>query len=126
MGRRTKEELLSSNYYEWLEYCNTLRQKKADGIKLIPAEKQVMRSVPTPENPFVSKKSDAAEPPKKKKSVKTKVDFTRDVVWSTKGQSFLCAVFNLPYTDEMCMLFCERDDCPFHGEGYFRAKGIKF
>ena len=126
MGRRTKEELLASNYYEWLEYCNVLRQKKTDGIKLIPAEKQVMRSVPTPESPFVSKQSDATEQPKKKKTAKTKIDFDINVVWPVKASCFLCGVYNAPYGDEQCMVLCEREDCPFYGKGYFRAHGIRF
>jgi len=125
MARRTKEELLAANYYEWLEYCNGLREKKKNGEKLIPAEKQVLRTIPSPESPFASKSEDAPVV-KKKKTVKAKIDFDKNVVWPVKGSAFLCAVFNIPFEDTQCMLFCERDDCPFHGVGYFRSHGIKF
>jgi len=124
MARRTKEELLASNYYEWLEYCNGLREKKKNGERLIPAEKQVLRTVPSPESPFVSRSEDAPAVKKKKLAMK-KIDFDKNVRWIEKAGAFLCAVFNIPYTDEQCMLFCERDDCPFHGVGYFRSHGVK-
>lgn len=126
MARRTKEELIQSNYYEWLEYCNSLREQKKTR-KLIPAEKQVMRTVPTPESPFVSKSEDTPKPvAPKKKLAKVKIDFDKNVVWPVKGNAFLCAVFNAPLEDSQCMLFCDRDDCPFNGIGYFRAHGVKF
>jgi hypothetical protein len=126
MGRRTKEELIASNYYEWLEVCNQLRAKKKDGVKLTPAEKELLKTLPSPEDPFAGAAIKAPEPVKKKKVVKTKIDFDKSVTWPEKGQSFLCAVFNSPYGDEQCMLFCDRDDCPFHGVGYFRSHGVKF
>jgi len=125
LARRTKEELIQSNYYAWLEYCNGLREKKKGGEKLIPAEKQVLRTIPSPESPFASKSEDAPVV-KKKKAVKAKIDFDKNVVWPVKGNAFLCAVFNVPFEDTQCMLFCERDDCPFHGVGYFRSHGVKF
>ena len=129
MGRRTKEELVQANYYAWLEYCNTLREKKKSGTNLIAAEKQVLKSMPTPESPFVSKSEDASVLPTgvtKKKFVKAKVDFDKNVVWPVRGNAFLCAIYNIPYQDEQCLLFCSRDDCPFNNIGYFRAHGIKF
>lgn len=126
MGRRTKEELLAANYYEWLAACNTLREKKKGGTKLTSAEKVLLRTVPSPESPYVVT-GEAATPAKKKVTAKkTKIDFDKNVRWPEKAGSFLCAVFNTPYTDEMCMLMCERDDCPFHGIGYFRSHGVKF
>jgi hypothetical protein len=127
MGRRTKEELLSSNYYEWLEDCNKLRAQKKDGIKPTPSEKLLLKTLPTPEAPYSRAGKQPEEVKPKKKSAKAvKIDFTRDVVWPVKGGSFLCAVFNTPYTDEQCLVLCERDDCPFHGQGYFRSHGFKF
>jgi hypothetical protein len=128
MGRRTKEELKASNYYEWLEVCNGLRLSKKAGNKLTPAEKDVLKTIPTPETPYIiaSIRLEESVPVKKKKPVMKKIDFDKNVVWPEKAQSFLCAVFNVPYTDEQCMLFCERDDCPFHGVGYFRSHGVKF
>lgn len=125
MGRRTKEELTASNYYEWLEVCNKLRTDKTSR-KLTPAEKALLKAIPTPESPFEGAAIQAPELVKKKKTIKTKIDFDKNVTWPEKAQSFLCAVFNVPYTDEHCMLFCERDDCPFHGVGYFRSHGVKF
>ena len=125
MARRTKEELLSANYYQWLADCNVLREEKKSGLKLSADGKMLLRTVPTPESPYVPK-GQPATPVKKKKTAKVKIDFTRDVVWPTKAQSFLCAVYNVPYGDEQCLLFCERNDCPFFGIGYFRAKGVKF
>ena len=127
MGRRTKEELIASNYYEWLEACNKLREQKKSGPKLTPAEKALLKTLPTPEAPYKSAgKQPEDVPVKKKKPVMSKIDFTKDVVWPVKASSFLCAVFNVPFTDEHCMLFCEREDCPFHGTGYFRSHGVKF
>jgi len=127
MGRRTKEELIISNYYEWLKVCNKLRAQKKDGVKLTPSEKTLLRIIPTPEEPYV----DLADMPaeqivKKKKFTKVKIDFDKNVIWPVKGGSFLCSVYNVPYGDEQCMVLCERDDCPFHGLGYFRSHGIKF
>lgn len=126
MGRRTKEELLSANYYEWLAASNLLRDKKKSGTKLTADEKMLLRTVPSPESPYVPK--DAGQPAVKKKAkpAKIKIDFDKTVRWVEKGNAFLCAVFNTPYTDEMCMLMCDRDDCPFNGIGYFRAHGVKF
>lgn len=127
MGRRTKEELIASNYYEWLEACNKLRADKKSGLQLSPAGKALLKTIPSPEEPYATNTGVALEPPiKKKKPVMKKIDFNKEVVWPVKAQSFLCAVFNVPYTDEHCMLFCEREDCPFHGTGYFRSHGIKF
>lgn len=125
MARRTKEELIASHYYEWLHDCSFLRDEKKSR-KLTPVEKQTLKTIPTPEAPYLVEAKVAAEPIKKKKSVMKKVDFNKDVVWPVKASSFLCAVFNVPFTDEHCMLFCERDDCPFHGVGYFRSHGVKF
>ena len=126
MGRRTKEELISSNYYEWLEYCNALRAKKKDGVKLLPAEKAVLKNIPSPESPFASKTEDAPVVVKKKKPIMKKIDFDKNVSWPEKAGSFLCAVYNIPHGDEQCLLFCSRDDCPFINVGYFRSHGIKF
>lgn len=127
MGRRTKEELIASNYYEWLEACRVLRESKAHGYKLKPADKELLRTLPTPEVPYVRVGAPTADVPvKKKKPVMKKIDFDKNVEWPIKGSSFLCAVFNIPYGDEQCMLFCDRDDCPFHSVGYFRSHGVKF
>lgn len=126
MGRRTKEELTASNYYEWLETCNKLREQKKSGPKLTPAEKALLKTIPTPEDPYKSAEAQMAVVPKKKKPVKTKIDFDKNVEWPIKGGSFLCAVYNQPKRDEDCMIFCERDNCPFHGVGYFRSCGILF
>jgi hypothetical protein len=124
MGRRTKEELLAANYYEWLAASNVLREKKKGGTKLTATEKMLLRTVPSPESPYVPTGQPAT--PAKKKTVKKKIDFDANVVWPVKANAFLCAVYNTPYTDEQCMLLCERDDCPFHGKGYFRMHGVKF
>lgn len=126
MGRRTKDELVKSNYYDWLAVCNGLRERKKNGEKLTPAEKVLLKTIPTPESPFAGAAIQPPEPVKKKKSVKTKIDFDKNVEWPIKGGSFLCAVYNVPYEDTQCLLFCERDDCPFHGTGYFRSHGVKF
>ena len=130
MARRTKNELTDANYYNWLAHCDVLRKKKKDGVKLSSAEKMLLRTIPSPETPY-SAGGDVLPgdvPPVKKKpsAKKTAIDFDRSVVWPVRGAAFLCAVFNVPYTDEQCMLFCERDDCPFHGHGYFRAHGVQF
>lgn len=125
MARRTKEELLSANYYEWLAACDLLRKKKKDGSKLTASEKMLLRTTPSPESPYRPAGEDATQV-KKKKTVKVKIDFDKTVVWPIKAQAFLCGVYNIPYGDEQCMLFCERADCPFHGVGYFRSHGIKF
>lgn len=129
MGRRTKAELQQANYYEWLEDCNKLRKKKKDGAKLTKEEKLLLRTVPQPEAPY-RRDSDVlyggTPVQKKKKAKKTAIDFDKTVQWPVKGHAFLCAVFNVPYTDEQCILFCDRDDCPFHNIGYFRAHGVKF
>jgi len=130
MGRRTKEELITANYYEWLKVCNVLRDKKKNGTKLTADEKMLLRTVPTPEKPYVDSSGQCAAGqaaiPSKKKPVKAKIDFDKTVKWVEKGSAFLCAVFNIPYTDEVCMLMCEREDCPFYGVGYFRSHGVKF
>lgn len=126
MGRRTKEELLASNYYAWLEACNLLREKKKSGTKLTSPEKVLLRTVPSPESPYVAAGEPATTSVKKKTAKKAKIDFDKNVEWPVKAQSFLCAIYNVPYTDENCLLFCERDDCPFHGIGYFRSHGVKF
>jgi len=127
MARRTKEELLAANYYEWLAASNLLREKKKGGTKLTAGEKLLLRTVPSPESPYVPQGAgEAATPVKKKKPAKAKIDFDKNVVWPIKGNAFLCGVYNIPYTDEQCMLFCERDDCPFNGVGYFRSHGGKF
>lgn len=127
MARRTKTELQAANYDQWVGKCAELREKKKAGDKLTLAEKEVLRTIPTPEAPY-NKSADAAVPdvPKKKKPAMGKINFDKNAVWPVKAQSFLCAVFNVPFTDEHCMLFCERDDCPFHGVGYFRSHGVKF
>lgn len=126
MGRRTKEELIASNYYEWLATCNKLREQKKSGPKLTPAEKALLKTIPSPEDPYKPAGVQPEQVVKKKKPVMKKIDFDKGVTWPEKAQSFLCAVFNIPYTDEHCLLFCERDDCPFHGVGYFRSHGVKF
>lgn len=125
MPRRTKEELKAANYYEWLEVCKTLREKKKSGEKLLPAEKEVLRTVPSPEKPYAPLTAVAEKRQEKKKAAQkaAKITFNKDVVWPEKGGAFLCAVFNTPYTDEQCVLFCDRDDCPFHGVGYFKSHG---
>jgi hypothetical protein len=128
MGRRTKEELNQANYYAWLEVCNKLRADKKSR-KLTPVEKALLKTIPTPEKPYV----DLAEMPaqmaaavKKKKAVKTKIDFDKNVEWPIKGGSFLCSVYNVPFEDTQCILFCEKEECPFHAIGYFRSHGVKF
>lgn len=126
MGRRTKEELTQANYYEWLKVCEDLRARKKNGEKLNSSQKAFLRSVPTPESPYVPSGEGATPVKKKVKATKVKIDFDKTVVWPIKAQAFLCGVYNIPYGDEQCMLFCERDDCPFHGVGYFRSHGIKF
>ncbi len=127
MGRRTKKELDAANYPVWLEACNKLRAQKKDGVKLTPAEKSVLKTIPTPEAPYTAEAQVAADVSvKKKKPVMKKIEFGKDVEWPVKAQSFLCAVFNVPFTDEHCILFCERDDCPFICVGYFRSHGVKF
>jgi len=125
MARRTKEELIQSNYYEWLAASNVLREKKKAGTKLTAGEKMLLRTVPSPESPYVPAGQPATEKPKKK-SAKAKIDFDANVIWPVKGGSFLCGVYNVPYSDEQCLVLCEREDCPFYGKGYFRAHGIKF
>ena len=125
MGRRTKEELLSANYYQWLVDCNVLREEKKSGLKLNADGKMMLRTVPSPESPYVPKGQPAIEKPKKA-AKKVKIDFTSSVVWPVKGGSFLCGVYNAPYGDEQCMVLCSREDCPFYGKGYFRAHGIRF
>jgi len=125
MGRRTKAELQAANYYEWLEDCNKLRAKKKEGVKLTSDEKALIRTIPSPEKPY--RGNQPVVPEKKKPAAKkVKIDFDKNVVWVVKGRHFLCAVFNAPFTDEECLLFCERKDCPFNGVGYFRAHGVKF
>jgi len=125
MGRRTKEELIASNYYEWLEVCNKLREEKKSRKLTLP-EKALLKTLPTPEAPFAGAAIQPPEPVKKKKPVMKKIDFDKNVEWPIKGGSFLCAVYNTPFEDTQCLLFCERDDCPFHGVGYFRSHGVKF
>ena len=125
MARRTKDELRAANYYAWLQLCDILREKKKTGLKLTSDEKTILRTIPSPESPFVSKSEDAPVV-KKKKAIMKKIDFDKSVVWPVKGNAFLCAVFNVPFEDTQCLLFCERDDCPFHGVGYFRSHGVKF
>jgi hypothetical protein len=127
MGRRTKEELTASNYYEWLETCNKLREQKKSGPKMTPADNAVLKNIPTPESPFaLADEAQMAAVPKKKKLVKTKIDFDKNVEWPVKGGSFLCSVYNTPFEDTQCILFCEKEECPFHGTGYFHSHGIKF
>lgn len=126
MGRRTKPQLEASNYYEWLEATDKMRAAKKLGVKLTPAEKAVLKAIPTPESPFAGVAIQPPEPAKKKKPIMKKIDFDKNVSWPEKAQAFLCAVFNVPFQDEQCILFCERDDCPFHGVGYFRSHGVKF
>ena len=126
MGRRTKEELLSSNYYEWLKDCNELRADKKSGLKITPAGKEMLRTVPTPEKPYRKSGIQPEDVKPKKKAAKIKIDFDTNVIWPVKGGSFLCGVYNVSYGDEQCMVLCEREDCPFYGKGYFRAHGIKF
>jgi hypothetical protein len=127
MGRRTKTELQAANYDQWVGKCAELREKKKAGERLTLAEKSILKTLPTPEAPYKSAGIQPEDVPvKKKKPVMKKIDFDKNVSWPEKAQSFLCAVFNVPYTDEQCMLFCERDDCPFHGVGYFRSHGVKF
>lgn len=123
MGRRTKEELLSANYYEWLAASKLLRDKKKSGTKLTADEKMQLRTVPTPESPYLPP---SAGRPAIKKAKPAKIDFDATVKWDVKGGSFLCAVFNLPRTDEDCMLMCHEVNCPFYDIGYFRSHGVKF
>ena len=125
MGRRTKKELETAHYSEWLEACNKLRAKKKSGEKLTPAEKAVLKNIPTPESPFALA-AEAKVAAVKKKPVMKKIDFDKNVSWPEKAQAFLCAVYNIPHGDEQCLLFCSRDDCPFINVGYFRSHGIKF
>lgn len=130
MARRTKEELQASNYYAWLSDCDALRKKKKEGGKLSLKEKEILRTVPSPESPFVSQGEDAPkqESSKRKRSQKTAkpVSFDKNVNWKTAGGHFLCAVFDAPFADEQCMLFCKVEDCPFYQVGYFRAHGVHF
>lgn len=128
MGRRTKAELQQANYYEWLEDCNKLREKKKNGDKLEKPEKMLLRTIPTPEAPYrrVSDVLQGGTPVRKKKIKKASIDFDKSVVWPTRARYFLCAVYNVPYGDEQCLLFCTREDCPFYQVGYFRAHGVKF
>lgn len=125
MGRRTKEELTQANYYEWLEACKVLREKKKGGTKLTADEKQTLRNVPTPEKPYAPRIAVIEERKEKRKAAAkaVKITFDKNVVWPEKGGAFLCAVYNAPYTDEQCVLFCEREDCPFNGVGYFKSHG---
>jgi hypothetical protein len=125
MARRTKAELTQANYYEWLKVCNELRAKKKSGVKLTSEEKVLLRTVPSPEAPYSS--SPRSDVPKRKPTAKkVKIDFDKNVVWPSTARSFLCAVYNVPYGDEQCLLFCEREDCPFYQVGYFRAHGVKY
>lgn len=124
-GRRTKEELLAANYAGWLAACDKLRKKKKDGEKLTMSEKETLRTIPTSENPYQVEEVQALLPIKKRKVMKV-INFDKNVKWEEKGNAFLCAVFELPYDDAECMLFCSRKDCPFNGTGYFRSHGIKF
>lgn len=126
MSRRTKEQLSQSNYREWLDACSKLREQKKSGFKLTPAEKATLKTIPTPEDPYKPAGAQPEQVVKKKKPIKVKIDFDKTVVWPIKAQAFLCGVYNIPYGDEQCLLFCERDDCPFHGVGYFRSHGFKF
>ena len=126
MARRTKEELAAANYPAWVAKCGELRKQKKEGPRLTPAEKILLKTQPTPEYPYKPAGIQPENVPKKKKSVMKKIDFDKNVKWPEKALAFLCAVFNIPYGDEQCMLFCERDDCPFHGIGYFRSHGVKF
>jgi hypothetical protein len=131
MSRRSKAELEECGYYKWLEVCDALRKKKKDGGKLSSAEKEILRTVPTPESPYLT---EAKQPTlkissKNRSSTKRLIDpgtIKKDVVWKTAGGHFLCAVFNAPYTDEQCMLFCKVEECPFYQAGYFREHGMKF
>ena len=113
MARRTKNELTDARYYNWLADCDALRKKKKDGEKLSSAEKTLLRTIPTPSSPYMAD-IDVTPVKKKPKVKKVSIDFDKTVVWPVRGAAFLCAVFNVPYTDEQCMLFCERTDCPFH------------
>jgi len=131
MARRTKAELEAANYYEWLKVTNELRAKKKSGVKLTPEEKTIIRTIPTPEAPYGGTTEVAQQAAIKKEqrllaAQKKVIDFDKNVVWPTRGGAFLCAVFNVPYTDEQCMIFCSKEDCPFHGIGYFRAHGQRF
>jgi hypothetical protein len=130
MGRRSKDELIKSNYYQWLEDTTQLRKEKKEGRKLTKEEKVLLKSIPSVDNPY--KRGGAVEPPKTspKKVFKKKVDFDKNVIWPVRGAGasahFLCAVFNLPKNDNDCLLFCEVEDCPFWQVGYLRAHGTKF
>jgi hypothetical protein len=128
-NRRTKAELTECGYYTWLEDCKALRGKKKSGEKLTPAEKEVMRSTPTPERPYtpsrVVKESLQPKPQRNKKST-YKIDFGLEKEFEVKANHFFCEVKKQPHTDEECLLFCAVKECPFNGKGYFRSKGIKF
>lgn len=125
MGRRTKDELTRSNYYEWLKEKELLQAKKKSGIKLSKKEKRVVQFNPTPEKPWKGE-GGAAPPPVQKQKTKLGNLPSKDVEFITKGGSFVCTVVGGPQTDETCMLFCEVEGCPFYGKGYFRSKGQKF
>lgn len=119
--RRTKEELAECGYYSWLKEVETLRGKKKSGVKLTPEEKEILRTIPTPEKPF-----GGVEPKKTAIKPKSQIRFGPEKEFKVGGGAFFCEVRELPFTDEECMLFCPIEDCPFNGKGYFRTKGIRF
>ncbi len=126
MGRRTKDELIQANYYEWLTEKERLQAKKKSGDKLSKEEKAVVRLNPTPDKPYIGTRGSAVLPTVKKEETKLGSLPSKDVEFLTKGGSFVCTVIGGPRTDEHCMLFCEVEGCPFYGKGYFRSKGLKF
>ncbi len=129
MARRTKEELEASGYYAWLKERERLLEKKKAGEKLTPVEKETVRVVPTPENPFkVSKEVSVDEiiPKAHRPADMKKITFDETEEFEVKGGYFLCKVKNAPYQDVECMVMCSRNDCPFFGKGYFHSKGVKF
>lgn len=142
MSRRTKEELEATGYYQWLEFREEIKAKKAKGDKLTPAEKALFSSAPTEAKPFrrpgLPAKKAAPAPEEEAPYVRKEYD-TRDglppnlekIPWGAEKEfkvaagHFLCEVRHSPFEDYECMFFCKRDDCPFYLKGYFRSKGIK-
>lgn len=125
MGRRTKEELIQSNYYEWLKEKERLQAKKKSGEKLSKEEKRVVQFNPTPDKPW--RGEGGAAPLTVQKEPKQLGNLpSKDVDWPIAGGGFVCAVRHMSCTDEECMLFCTIEGCPFYLRGYMRSKGHKF
>jgi len=128
MSRRSKQELLESNYYEWLKDKEILQKKKKEGFKLTQAEKELIRTVPTVERPYVplnkTSETKQTKTPQRKEELKV-IPWGREKEFEVKGGYFLCEVRHAPFNDVECVLFCERQDCPFYGEGYLKIKKLR-